>query len=70
VLRAADDPVFAIACGMQEYLGQRTDAARLAKIRGRGREKNDRRSKMREPDRKGLVRALVRIEREIAVPSG
>jgi hypothetical protein len=70
VSRTADDPVFAIACGMQEHLRQRTDAARLAKFRGRGREKNDCRSKMRQPDRRGLVRALVRVEREIAVPSG
>jgi hypothetical protein len=70
VLRAADDPVFAIACGMQEHLRQGPDAARLAKFRGGGREKHDRRSKMRQPDRRGLVRALVRVEREIAVPSG
>jgi hypothetical protein len=70
VSRTSDDPVLAIACGMHEYLRQRTDTAGPAKFRGRGREKNDCRSKMRQPNRRGLVRALVRVEREIAVPSG
>jgi hypothetical protein len=70
VLGTADDPVLAIACGMQEHLRQRTDAARLAKFRGRGREKDDRRSKMWQPNRRSSVRAFVRVENETAVPSG
>ena len=70
VVRTADDFVFPIACRMQKYLPQRIDAAHFAKPRGRGREKNDRRSKMRQPNWQSSVRAFVRVEKETAVPSG
>jgi hypothetical protein len=46
-VRTGDDPVFPIACRMQDYLRERSDAARLAKFRGCSREKNDRRCQMR-----------------------
>ena len=65
-----EDRVLAIACGTLEYLRQRSDAARLAKSLGRGREKNDGRNKVWQPNWRGSVGALVRVEREIATPSG
>ena len=70
VLRTADDPVLAIACGALEYWLELGDAARFTESLGRGREKNDRRSKMWQPNRRGSVCSLVWVEREIATPSG
>jgi hypothetical protein len=70
VWRTAQDSVLPIACGLLEYLRQRTDAARLAETLGHGREKNDDRSKVWQPNWRGSVGALVRVEREIATPSG
>jgi hypothetical protein len=64
------DEVLALACCALEYWRQRGDAARLAESLWRGREKNDRRSKMRQPSRGVSVGALVRIEREISNPNG
>jgi hypothetical protein len=64
------DQVLAVACGAPEYWRKRGDAARFAESLWRGREKNDRRSNMRQPNRRGSVCALVRIEREISSPSG
>jgi len=70
VRRTAQDSVLPIACGLLEYLRQRTDAARLAETLGRGREKNDGSCKVWQPNWRGSVGALVRVEREIATPSG
>jgi hypothetical protein len=64
------DQVLAVACGALEYWRERGDAARVAESLWRGREQDDRRSKLRQPYRRGSVRTLVRIEREIANPSG
>ena len=63
------DQVLAVACDAPEYWRERGDAACLAEALRRGREKNDRRSKMWQPNRKNSVRALVWIEREISSPS-
>ena len=64
------DQVLAVACGAPEYWRERGDAARLAESLWRGREQNDRRCKMRQPNRRSSAPTLVRIEREISSPSG
>ena len=62
--------ILAVACGALKNWRNRGDVARLAKRLWRGGEKNDRRSKVRQPNRGGLVCTLVRIERGISSPSG
>jgi hypothetical protein len=64
------DEILAVACSAPEQESKGRDAARFTEFLGRGREKNHRRSKMREPYRRCLVRPLVWVEREILVPSG
>ena len=64
------DEVLALACCALEYWRQHGDAAGVAESLRRGREKNNRRSKMRQPSRGSSVGALVRIEREISNPNG
>jgi hypothetical protein len=63
------DQVQAIACGILEYWREHGDVAHLGKSVGRGRKKNDRGGNMGQPNRRGSVRALVGVEREILNPS-
>ena len=64
-----EDEILAIACGAPEQESKGRDAVGFTEFLGRGREKNDRRSKMRQPNRRGPVCALVRVERETSNPS-
>ena len=57
------DEVLAVACAAPENWRELADAARLAECLWRGREKNNGRSKMWQPNRSSSVRALVRVEK-------
>ena len=63
------DQVKAVAGGVPEYWREHGYVVHLWKFLGRGREKNDRGGQMGQPNRRGSVRALVGVEREILNPS-
>jgi tripartite-type tricarboxylate transporter receptor subunit TctC len=50
---AAEEQILAVACAALKHSLQAEGIARIAECLWRGREKNDRRSKMREPNRRG-----------------
>ena len=65
-----EDEILAIACGAPEQESKGRDAVGFTEFLGRGRKKNDSRSKMRQPNRRCSVRTLVWVERETSDPSG
>jgi hypothetical protein len=62
--------ILAVTCRASKHEREGRNAARFTEFVRRGRESNDRRSKMRQPNRRCSVRPLVWVEREISDPSG
>jgi len=69
VFGSGDDQIVAVACATLEYSCQEADVVSRAEFLRRGREGNDGRVKMREPDGRSSVSTLIRIERGISSPS-